>query len=288
MFRTAANPDNMYFDKVIVNGVTDKGTEFITKSITKRREKFTMSQLKRQYFRLMADEKIRSAYPTAKQDTSSGRFTLTLRTRKDKHFFLDVGGNISNRPISNVFLGVQYNQLGRIGFTAYANGYLGKLNSSAMGKVRFDFPTRTPFYLEPVFTYSRWDYYRSSALFYNLDKPAYLIQEDAFGELNLGLPVGNMSKFVFSGGYAELKNRYYQTDAFTKLDTTDATIFDYGYTQLCYQMNTLNRKQYASEGTFISARIKYVNGLESYYPGSTSYDSTISIRVPAHQWFIGY
>ncbi|MBS1635460.1 MAG: patatin-like phospholipase family protein [Bacteroidetes bacterium] len=284
-FRAAANSDSISFNKVVVNGVPEKGSEFITKSITKKRQKFTMNQLKRQYFRLMADEKIRSAYPTARQDSASGLFTLTLRARKDKHFFLDVGGNISNRPISNVFLGVQYNQLGRIGFTAYANGYLGKLNSSTMGKVRFDFPTRTPFYLEPVVSYSRWDYYRSSALFYNLDKPAYLIQEDAYGELNVGLPVGNMSKVVLSGGYAELKNRYYQTDAFTKLDTTDATVFDYGYTQLSYQINTLNRKQYASEGTYISARIKYVNGLESYYPGSTSIDSTISIHVPAHQWF---
>lgn len=283
-FKAASNPDSIVFDKVIVKGVDEKSASFISRSITKQRPKFNMNQLKRQYFRLVADEKIRSAYPTATKDSTSGDYTLTLQAKKDKHVFVDIGGNISNRPISNVFLGLQYNHIGKVGFTAYANGYLGKLNSSALGKVRFDFPTKTPFYLEPVFTYSRWDYYRSSALFYNFEKPAYLIQEDMFGEVNLGLPLGNLSKVVVTGGQAEWKNRYYQTDQFTKLDTTDVSYFDFTYAQLAYQINTLNRKQYASEGTYIFARIKYVNGFESYYPGNTTKDTNSTINAPNHQW----
>jgi hypothetical protein len=51
--------------------------------------------------------------------------------------------------------------------------------------VRFEFPTKVPFYIEPSFTISRWDFYKSSALFYDFEKPAYLVQEDLFGELIL-------------------------------------------------------------------------------------------------------
>lgn len=284
-FKAAADPKHIVFDKVVVTGVDRNSVGFIEKSITKRRKQFSLDQLRKQYFRLVADNKIRSAYPVSRQDTASQNYTLTLNAKKDKHVFVDIGGNISNRPISNVFLGLQYNHMGKIGFTAYANGYLGKLNSSTHSKLRFDFSTKTPFYIEPAFTYSRWDYYRSSALFYNFEKPAYLIQEDVFGELNAGIPLGNLSKVVLSGGASEWRNRYYQTDVFTKLDTNDVSLFDFSYAQLSYQINTLNRKQYASEGTYVYARIKYVNGLESYYPGNTAGDKTASVDAPAHEWF---
>jgi len=284
-FRNRSRSEHIVYNKLIVNSKNKKIKAFIQKSIVGKRDTFTLKELKRQYFRMMADEKIRSAYPTSKQDTATGKFALTLNAKKEKHLFFDLGGNISNRPISNVFIGVQYNHIGKIGFTAYANGYLGKLNSSSLTKLRFEFPTRIPFYIEPSFTISRWDYYRSSALFYDFEKPAYLIQEDLFGELNAGLPLGNISKLVFTGGISEWKNRYYQTDNFSRLDTSDVSIFDFSYGQVSYEINTLNRKQYATEGTKIQLRVKYVNGLESYYPGSTSKDTQPKINAPAHDWF---
>jgi NTE family protein len=284
-FREKSLSSQIIYNKVFVTGVSTKMQKFVTKSITRKRETFTLKQLKRQYFRMMADEKIKSAYPTTKLDTSSGKYSLTLNTKKDKHLFFDIGGNLSNRPISNFFLAVQYNYIGKIGFTAYANGYLGKLNSSSLVKLRFEFPTKIPFYIEPSVTVSRWDYYKSSALFYDFEKPAYLIQEDLFAEVNIGVPVANISKVVLTGGMSEWKNKYYQVDQFTRLDTSDVTVFDFSYAQLSYQINTLNRKQYASEGTNILARAKVVSGVEHYYPGSTSLDSVSVINGPGHDWF---
>jgi NTE family protein len=284
-FKEKSQLAKIVYNKVVVNGVNGSMKKFVTKSITSKRDTFTFKQLKRQYFRLMADEKIKSAYPMTSLDTVSGKYTLTLNTKRDKHLFFDIGGNLSNRPISNFFLAVQYNYIGKIGFTAYANGYLGKLNSSSLTKLRFEFPTKIPFYIEPSFTISRWDYYKSSALFYDFEKPAYLIQEDLFGELNIGAPVGNIGKVVLTGGVSEWKNRYYQVDQFTKLDTSDVSVFDFGYGQLSYQINTLNRKQYATEGTNILIRAKFVSGMEHYYPGSTAVETVRYIDGPIHEWF---
>ncbi len=285
IFREKVQVSKMVYDKIVIQGVSPKMQKFVSKSISNKGKPITFKQLKRQYFRLMADEKIKSAYPTTKLDTASGKYTLTLNTKRDKHLFFDIGGNLSNRPISNFFLAVQYNHIGRIGFTAYANGYLGKLNSSSHTKLRFEFPTKIPFYIEPSFTISRWDYYKSSALFYDFEKPAYLIQEDLFGELNIGAPVGNIGKIVLSGGMSEWKNKYYQAEVFSRLDTSDVSIFDFGYGQLSYQINTLNRKQYASEGTNILVRAKLVSGVERYYPGSTALDTVQVINGPGHDWF---
>lgn len=284
-FKEKASSEKVIYDKLVVNSNDTKMNSFIRKSIIRKKGDFTLKQLKKQYFRMMADEKIKSAYPVTHQDTTSEKYTLTLNVKKEKHLFFDIGGNISNRPISNFFLGIQYNHIGKIGFTAYANGYLGKLNSSSLTKLRFEFPTRIPFYIEPSFTISRWDYYRSSALFYDFEKPAYLIQEDLFGELNIGAPVGNIGKMVIGGGLSEWKNKYYQTDNFTKLDTNDVSLFDFGYGQISYEINTLNRKQYATEGTRLQMRCRYLYGEESYYPGNTSIDTLIIKNSPSHQWF---
>ncbi|MDF2448746.1 MAG: hypothetical protein K0R26_1250 [Bacteroidota bacterium] len=284
-FRLKSSYEKIIYDKVIIKTSDKKLEHFIRKSIVKKRKTFTLPQLRKEYFRMMSDEKIKSAYPTTKLDTATGKFTLSLNAKKDKHIFFDLGGNLSNRPISNFFMAVQYNYIGKIGFTAYANGYLGKLNSSSFTKFRLEFPTKIPFYIEPSFTISRWDYYKSSALFYDFEKPAYLVQEDLFGEVNVGAPVGNIGRFVLTGGMSEIKNRYYQVDAFTKLDTSDVTVFDFSYGHMAYEINTLNKKQYATEGTKVMLRAKYVSGWESYYPGSTTLDTVNFIDGPYHQWF---
>ncbi len=285
IFKKAAIKDSVIFDRVEIHGVNKKQQYFIRSSIFYQNKPFSLSRLKKQYFRLTSDDKIKSVYPIAEKDTNgTGFYKLKLMAKKEKSFFVDIGGNISNRPISEAFLGLQYNHLGRIGFTAYANGYYGKLHGSGHGKLRLDFPARIPFYIEPSITYSRWDYFRSSALFYDFEKPAYLVQQDVFGEMNIGLPLGNTSKVVISGGYAEWGNKYYQADNFTKLDTADASYFDFGYGQISYEMNTLNRKQYATDGTKLHFRAKFIDGAESFYPGTTSLDTVQTRNYPYHTW----
>lgn len=283
-FKKGSITDSIVFNNVAIEGVDRKADKFIKRSIFYGNEPFTLSQLRKRYFRLTSDDKIKSVYPVAEKDFGNGFYKLKLMAKKEKSFYVDIGGNISNRPISEAFLSLQFNHLGRIGFTAYANGYYGKLHSSGHTKLRFDFPGKTPFYIEPTFTYSRWDYFRSSALFFDFEKPAYLLQEDYFGELNVGLPLGNMSTAIFSGGVSEWGNRYYQVDNFTKLDTADATYFDFAYGQIAYELNTLNRKQYPTSGTKLLLKAKYVSGAESYYPGTTSIDSLKSINYPFHDW----
>lgn len=264
-------------NKVHVSGMNAKQRRYIEKNLFYKEQSFSLKQLKRRYFRLAADERFKSIYPTIIPDSINGGHTLQIAAKKEKPFFVDVGAIISNRPISEAFLGIQYNHIGKIGFSAYANGYIGKLHSGGHVSLKMDFPGRVPFFIESNSTYSRWDYFNSSVLFYDLLRPAYLIQEDQYTEIKLGLPVGNFSVLDMSGGIAEWGNFYYQKDDYTKLDTTDRTYFSYYYGQANYGINTLNRKMYATEGILFNARARYLQGEESYYPGSTSID-TLAFR----------
>jgi NTE family protein len=272
-FTEKSKLENVLFNNLVIKGFNQKQVKFIQSSLFYKQKPFTLNQLKTRYFKLLSDDKFKTIFPSAVLDTTNMFHTLVLTGKQEKPFYLDAGAILSNRPISEAFAAIQYNYLGRIGFSAYINGYLGKLHSSSLAKFRFDFPGKYPFYIEPSVSYSRWDYFSSSVLFYDFLKPAYLIQEDRYAEVKIGLPVGNISKFSLHGGYFEQGSSYYQTDLFTKLDTVDKTYFDSWYAQANYNINTLNRKMYANEGFMLNARARILQGFESYYPGNTSVDT---------------
>lgn len=282
-FNTLQDPNYIRFTSLAITGLNSKQEHFVRKSLFFSQKGITLSQLSKPYFRLASDDKLRNLFPVASRDTA-GNYKLTVQAKKEKPLYVEPGALISNRPILGAFLGIQYNHLGKIGYSFYANGYLGKLHSSTLLKIRFDIPGRLPIFIEPSFTYSRWDYFGSSIVFYDFQRPAYLIQEDQFGELKLGIPVGNISQFNVSGGLTQWKNLYYQTDNFKKTDTNDVTYFDYGYIQANYTINTLNRKMYASEGTLLNARARYLVGDESYLPGNTGVDTSSFKNVARAPW----
>jgi NTE family protein len=284
VYRSYRKLDNIRFNNLEVYGYNKKQTEFIRKSLFKNNEPFTLVQLKKRYFRLASDDKIKNIFPVAVLDSARNNYSLKLFGKKEKPFYIDAGIILSNRPISEGFVAMQYNYLGRVGLNAYVNGYFGKLNTSTYGHLRFDIPGRIPYFIQPSFALSRWDYYSSSVLFYDFLKPAYLIQEDKYADLSFGVPVGNISQFNVSGGFTEWKNQYYQSDAFTRLDTADITYFDYLYLQANYKVNTLNRKMYATDGTYLNARVRFLDGQESHYPGNTSLDTIFFRNKPVPSW----
>jgi NTE family protein len=272
-YKSYQNLDGMKFTSLEVTGFNKKQEYFLRTSLFYQNQPFTLQQLKKRYFRLTSDDKIKSVFPVAIADTG-GTYKLKLIGKPEKPVYIEPGAIIANRPINGAFVGIQYNWLGKIGFSTYMNVYFGKLYTGYYGKLRFDLPGKVPIFIEPSYTFSHFDYFQSSILFYDFLKPAYLIQEDQFGELRVGVPVGNISQVNLAGGFTEWTNRYYQSDNFTRFDTADVTYFDYWFAQVNYKINTLNRKMYATEGTLLNARARYLQGWESYIPGTTSPDSS--------------
>ena len=116
-FKKAANSDSIIFNKMEIEGVkiNSNRQKFVRNSVFHHDKPFSLTRLKKQYFRLTSDDKIKSIYPTATKNQSTGFYKLNLFVKKEKSFYLDIGGNISNRPISYAFLAAQYNYLGSFG-----------------------------------------------------------------------------------------------------------------------------------------------------------------------------
>lgn len=272
------------FDNIYIEGLNKKQSEYARKILTKKSKKaVTLDDIKEGYFRLASDDKIKYIYPRAQYNPVTGFYDLHLRVKKERDVITTVGGNFSNRPISEGFIGFQYNYLGRFASSIMANAYFGKLYSSVQVKTRFDFPFRTPLYIEPNVTWNRVDYYKSSNAFLEDVKPVFLRQSEEYADLNVGFPTGKKGRLVGGVGGGLLTDKYYQTNLFTNQDTVDRTDFDAFTAQLYYEVNSLNRKQYANQGEYVIFKARYVNGEERHVPGSTSTDTSEFSNY--HEWF---
>jgi NTE family protein len=282
-----AKEKEIVFDNIVIDGVNSNQASFIRKSLRSPKKQASLEQMKRSYFRLAQDLKIKSMYPVARYNPASGFYDLYIKAKKEKYLSAEFGGNFSNRPINEAFIGLQYQYLGRLGLNVEGDGYYGKLYSSAQAKARIDFPFRIPIYIEPILTYNRFDFFKSSNAFFEDNKPPYLISNDQYAELNIGTPIRNQGRLQLGGSIAEIKNEYYQTNLFTQRDTSDKTFFYFYTTHLSYERNTHNKKQYANAGSSLQLSARYILGRESYEKGSTSASaSSIPYIIQDHEYIL--
>lgn len=257
-------------DKINVIGVSEEQAYYIKKILKNTSEPVRLKQLKPYYFKLVEDENIRSLFPKLIYNDTTGLYDMNLYVRPERDLRIDLGGNFSTRPISELFLALNYNILSRQSLSFDANAYVGKLYNSAQAKIRIDFPGQLDLFTEPYFTINRYDYFKSSTAFFEDIKPSYIIYNDNSYGLNLGIPARNKGKVVLNGAFFNIKNDYYQTRDFSVNDTSDESTLN-GYTlSLNFERNTLNKKMYASKGTMLKIKLRYIEGSEGYKPGSTS------------------
>ncbi len=273
----------LVFEEISIEGLKKKQALYVQKLLRDKNKLVTLEALKPKYYRLVADDKIKQIYPLTKYNPASGFYNLLLKIKKEKDLFVSFGGNVSSRPINAGFIGLQYNYLRKISITSSGNIYFGKLYGSYQAKLRFDFPSRLPFYAEASFTRSRWDFFKSSTAFFEESKPSFLVQNDLYGDINVGLPAKNKGKIITGCAFANSYNKYYQTKVFTASDTADRTDFYLTSPYLFYERNTLNKKQFANSGTYFLLKARYLSGRELNTPGSTSINRSLYSRY--HNWF---
>lgn len=263
---------HIVFDNIQIEGPGMKKSQvtYVSRELRHRSRYVEIDNLRPGYFRLASDDKIRSIFPQATYNKSTGYYDLRLTIKKEKNVFAQVGGTFSNRPISMGFIGLQYNILRNPSVSLQGNLYFGKLYSSAQIRTRIDFPTRFPFFLEPIITWNRFDFYRSTPVYFVDTRPPYQIQIDRFAELDAGVPLKTKRRLIIGSGVGFNRDLYYQTTQFTSADTADRTDFSLFTTHLLYDRNTLNRKQFASSGTHFAFRARFVQTEEYFKPGSTA------------------
>ncbi len=261
----------LFFQNIQVEGVKDPmQRKFIIQSIKHKYNVVTLSSLKKEYFKLIADEHIKSIRPISHFNKETGYFDLHLKVEPEKKIEVKIGGNISTKPINQGFFSFNYRTYKSRAYTLMSNIYFGRFYSSYKIGGRIDYPTKLPFYFSGYSTFNRWDFFSSSSeLFFEDVRPPYIIQNENNHRLEIGFPLGLHGKLFLNTNYSSSSDKYYQTDIVNKGDVADKTIFNAFASNIGVESNSLNYRQFATEGSnrFISA--KYIVGEESFFPGTT-------------------
>lgn len=275
---------SLVIEEVVITGLKKSQKSYINKFLGRKQKEVHLNVLKQPYFRIFDDDKIKSIYPIARYNPETERFKLLLDVKREKDLMMSFGGNFSSRSINTGFIGLRYNLFGKSSATLSANSYFGRFYGSINTNVRWDLPGAYPVAIQAGFTLNRWDYYKSLATFFEDVKPSFILLNERFGNLSVFSPAGNKGMIKLDLIYTHMFDSYYQTTQFLSVDTADRTDFDAGIVRFTWERNTLNRKQFASEGTFLQLSTKYVYGEEITVPGTTSVvrDNTKS----NHQWLV--
>ena len=262
----------LLFQNIQVEGIRDPmQRKFIIQSIKHRFNIISLSSLKQDYFKLIANQHLQSIRPIALYNNETGYFDLHLKVKPEKKVRINIGGNISTKPINQGYASFDYRSYQNRAYSLSSNIYFGRFYSSFKAGGRIDFPTTLPFYLAGYSTFNRWDFFSSSSeLFFEDVRPPYIIQDEYNLRFEAGIPVGQHAKLYTDYSLVNSSDEYYQTEIFKKEDEPDKTGFTAFVSQLALESNSLNYKQFASEGSFNSVSLKHVIGKETNEPGTTA------------------
>ena len=256
------------FDSIHITGLNPAQTRYVIQILKHGKRHVTFEDLKKQYLRFINEGFIKGIQPVTRFNSVSGYYDLYLDIQKAENFNLQVGGNVSLGANSQGFLELQYKYLWTKALRFMINGYAGRFYNSVKASGRIDFNSKVPWYIETGYTYNHYDYFATTTYFFDDKTPSYVRQREYFGDVSIGMAVTNKGKLYFSTTYAFNNSKYYQDNLFTRLDTADQTSFNFVNPQLCFELNNLNRKQYANAGACFNLAVGYVNGNEGFLPGS--------------------
>lgn len=262
------------FREIYIEGLHPSQEKYFRKDVKKGNSTFDAENLEAAYFKLTSDEKVKSLYPTARFDSSTGLYDIYLKAKKEKHFKATFGGVISSKPFSTGFFELKYQNLGATGLQVIGNIYFGNFYSSTEGRIKWEIPFDIPFYIEGNYTVNRYDFFNSRSTLIEEEDPPYIISSENYAEAKIGLPFMTSAKIELGANYTWQNFDYYQSDQFERGDTSDLTEFEGVSTYFRFSINTLNHKLYASKGRRLNLMVRNIQGQENTTPGSTALDKS--------------
>ena len=271
----------LIFKNIYVKGATDEQHQYITAQLTRNiNGEFTMEEFRRAYFKMLTYSKIKEIIPTAVYNWKNESFDLYLTVEVKDELKVSIGGNISSHQANQLFLGLEYQSLGTTSADYNANFQMGNSYSGVSLDGRFFLSGQNPGYLGVRMSYASKNYSESQSLFYEDVVPAFIKQRERFIRLRYGYPILMSSKIEFFAGLGSLTDYYYQTSSFVDL-TFDATRHFLFNTGARFERNSLNFRQYPTEGRRQYLTALYTIGNENYRVGGGKRFESIA----QHQWF---
>lgn len=263
-----AKKPNLFFNQVNVYGVNSQQKKYVQRMFKTESNTFNLEDIKKGYYKLVSDERFESIYPKIIYEPKTDNFSFEIYAQPKPNFRFDIGGNISTRPISNAFVGIQYNYLDKRSYTFASTIYAGKFYESIQTSMRIDFPSRIPMFFGADFTYNHWNYYNSSEILIKDPRPNYIEQGDRRLGVSLGWPLNQNGRIILRTDYFDNNDHFSPNNTFVLGDILDLSKFRGLKMGFEFERNTLNRKMYADKGLRLFIGGSYLFGKEDFHPGN--------------------
>ncbi|RKD85158.1 patatin-like phospholipase family protein [Mangrovibacterium diazotrophicum] len=274
------------FQNVQVEGVRDPlQRKYIIMNLKHRSDTIGIEELRQQYFKLVSDPQIKSIRPVSFYNPHTGFFDLHLRVKPNNQMEIQIGGNVSTKPINQGFLSLDYRFFKNRAYTLSTNIYFGRFYNSVKVGGRIDFPSKLPMYLSGYLTFNRWEYYPTESEFFfpTASLPTVVLDENNL-RFELGVPVGTRGKLMLRSSFNNENEKYYLSSLVLKDDKADETAFKTFASALVFEENSFNNIQFADEGIASQLGLTFVTGEEKYSPGTTSSEAGLSNASDGHSF----
>jgi len=257
-------------DKIEYINFNGRQQQYLNRFFNSDKNPLYFGDIKEGYFKLVTDNYFRNVYPRFWFNPSTQKFNFQLAKRPQNNFQIDFGGVISTRSISNIYLGLNYYYFNRSLTHVMTNFYAGSFYKSAQVKARMDIPSMGRFYLEPEATFNIWDFMEGKDVVVQSFPITPLNRIDRKVGMSVGVPVGTRFKASVNGHYINNRDKYLDSEVISSSDTLDVLRLDGPRLGIAFTTNTLNRKQYATQGRFYEFSFDWFSLHERFEPGSTS------------------
>lgn len=237
---------------------------------------------KRTYFKLLSGNMISEIIPHAVYDKLDDSYDLDLNVEFQDNLALRIGGNISTANANEIYLGATYQNVNNIAKEISFDTQIGKVYNNAQFMGRFDLPTKIPSSYRVILSMSTFDYFKNDKIFSKKVNPIFNSNEEMFAKVVTSLPFLTTKRVDFSFGVAKQRDKYYQTNVIDfDNDRPDKTDYRLYGGSMGIESNTLNTKQFATDGYAEKLSAHLYWGKETYKPGRTSKDLPSDKR---HSW----
>ncbi|WP_071149628.1 patatin-like phospholipase family protein [Bacteroides ndongoniae] len=271
-----SNLPQFRFRDIYIEGANAQQQAYIKKEFhDDPHEVFTYEDLKRGYFRLLADNMISEIIPHAVYDPQTDLYSLRLKVKMEDNFSVRIGGSVSTTSSNQIYLGVGYQNLNYYSKEVTIDGQIGKIYNNAQFMARFDLPTRVPTSYRLIGSISTFDYYKKDKLFSRHDIPSFNSKDERFLKLMVSLPFLANKRAEFSFGIGKLEDNYFQSNVIDfEKDRSDQSMYRLLGGAIGFYGSTLNARQYATKGYYEKLIAQIFTGKEKFIPGNSPETAT--------------
>ncbi|MCD8071702.1 MAG: patatin-like phospholipase family protein [Alistipes sp.] len=268
---------------ITVEGLKEGQKEYVLNTLgygtRKQKRDYDFDDLKKGYYKLIAEREIVGQYPHIEYDTAPGKYDVKLSLATKPNLRIHVGGNISSTALNQAYLGLEYKIIGYTASSWNLDGYFSSFYSSAgfSGRVDF-FAGGRPVYFEYGGLLSYYNYFKPNYGFLTKGNDiTFSKYDDHYGKIAFGTPVSRSSvlSLRFHGGRDQY--RYFQQEGYGADDIMDRTRFVFGGAQLEVDWKKTNYALYPTKGVHQTISVIGVRGIDYFRPGTAG----IALREPS-------